>query len=77
MADITSEINSILNILETISLAEQAQNLYPVFQRPIDKHAGIRISGKFRTTDILGSMSYITVNRHSNAAIPHDGYGIA
>jgi hypothetical protein len=54
-------------------------NFQPIFHTQINQHDGIKITGKFRTNDSSdeGRMSYITVNRKGNLAIPWDGFGLA
>ena len=72
-------IYNLLNTLKSIVSPETRNNLSPVFQRPIDQHYGIEITGQFKTNDSSseGKMSYITVRRNKEVAVPFDGYGIA
>lgn len=69
----------ISNALAEIIAPKRRNNLTPVFQVPIDQHVGIEITGQFKTSDSTteGRMSYITVRRHEEVAIPFDGYGIS
>lgn len=72
--------NRIIDIVGQIRGEINYPIAYPVFQRAIDAHKGIRITGTFKTTfDGNGPcpMSYITVKRRENAAIVADGLGLA
>lgn len=61
-----------LERLNTIADPQEFNNASPVFQRPLDKHQGIQVTGSFRTTDNTeeGQMSYVTVNRNTDIAVP-------
>ena len=82
-----SMAQSMLESLQSITNTETAYNFSPIFHRQINQHDGIKITGRFSTTDNTdistseapneGRMSYITVNRHTDAALPWDGFGIA
>jgi hypothetical protein len=73
------QLKSIANELSGLVSVESLNNLSPVFQTPIDQHVGIQIEGEFKTNDSSdeGKMSYITIKRSRNIAVPFDGYGIA
>lgn len=78
-SDFSSVIKKTLEDLNTIVAPETRNNLSPVFQRPMDQHYGIEITGQFKTNDSSseGKMSYITVKRNRDIAVPFDGYGVA
>jgi hypothetical protein len=73
------QLKKIVRDLTDIVSVENRNNLSPVFQIPIDQHVGIQIEGEFKTNDSTaeGKMSYITVRRSPDIAVPFDGYGLA
>lgn len=75
----STEIKQIASELTGIVSVESRNNLSPVFTSPIDQHVGIQIEGQFKTNDSSdeGKMSYITVRRSPDIAVPFDGYGLA
>jgi len=54
-------------------------NTAPIFHKQIDQHLGVQIDCIMNTTDNTenGEMCYITLLRHSEVFLPHDGYGLA
>ncbi|MBC8548170.1 MAG: hypothetical protein H8D23_00830 [Candidatus Brocadiales bacterium] len=72
----SAQVQGIVDSIASV-MAEQ-NNMSPVFTTPIDQHTGIQIEGQFKTNDSTdeGKMSYITVRRSENIAVPFDGYGI-
>lgn len=72
------KIKRVVDSLVGLVAKETQNNLSPVFSTPIDQHAGIQIEGSFKTNDASteGKMSYITVRRSADIAVPFDGYGI-
>lgn len=75
----TDSYEGLVNKLEDAKIEAETNNYSPVFQRPIDQHVGIEITGSFKTNDATddGQMSYITVKRHPEAGLAWDGYGVA
>ena len=72
-------IDAALYELNSITSAENFNNLAPIFHKQIDQHLGIEISLVMNTTDNTedGQVSYITVLRNSEVFLPQDGYGLA
>ncbi len=73
------QVQNALSFLRSQIAPEENFNFQPIFHTQINQHDGIKITGKFKTNDSSdeGRMSFITVNRSGNLAIPWDGFGIA
>tara|TARA_Y100000593_G_C4321778_1_gene344199 strand:+ start:4036 stop:4497 length:462 start_codon:yes stop_codon:yes gene_type:complete len=73
------QVQNALTFLRAQIAPEENFNFQPIFHTQINQHDGIKITGKFKTNDSSeeGRMSFITVNRTGNLAIPWDGFGIA
>ena len=72
-------LNDIRAIFENLVSREVAYNFSPVLHRYMGLHTGIKLTGKFKTSDPSddGNMCYSTFWRSENYAIPHDGVGMA
>ena len=67
-------LQNMVDDLNNLLLDENIMNtsFSPVFHKKINQHEGIRITGRFHTTDTseYGRMSYITVNRSATVPVP-------
>ncbi len=70
-------VQDIVNEIRTLIYG--ATSYRPIFQRPIDRKKGIKITGTFYTnsTKDPSPFSYITVGRQNDKAVVHDGIGLA
>ena len=72
-------LKDIRSIFENLISVGVAYNFSPVLHRYMGLHTGIKLTGKFKTSDPSddGNMCYTTFWRSENFAIPHDGVGMA
>jgi hypothetical protein len=70
---IQSVVSNINAMLETPA----AENYSPILHTPLTVHAGISVTGNFKTTDTNGKLSYVTVLRQGNSVSAADGLGFA
>tara|TARA_Y100000310_G_C20250387_1_gene608821 strand:- start:120 stop:392 length:273 start_codon:yes stop_codon:yes gene_type:complete len=72
--DIIAVLQGMIDDLNALLLDENIMNtsFSPIFHKQINQHEGIRITGRFHTTDTsdFGRMSYITVNRSATVPVP-------
>lgn len=82
VTDENVNLNELQGLVDEIQKRKRPQNfnsVSPVFQRQLSKHQGIQIEGTFWTDDSSenGKISYVTVNRNQDIAVPWDGIGFA
>ena len=66
-------------IFENLISVNVAYNFSPVLHRYMGLQTGVKLTGKFKTSDPSddGNMCYSTFWRSENFASPHDGVGMA
>lgn len=71
-------LNDIRAIFEDLVSTTTAYNYSPILHRYMGLHTGIKLTGKFKTSDPSenGNMCYTTFWRSENVAVPHDGVGM-
>jgi len=65
--------------LAEYAIVEKNLNYYPIISRPLAKHSGVTITGRFQTDDSStdGKLSYVTILRDGESIDPTNGYGFA
>ena len=72
-------LSDVRAIFENLVSVNVAYNFSPVLHRYMGLQTGVKLTGKFKTSDPSddGNMCYSTFWRSENFAIPHDGVGMA
>ncbi len=70
-------IQGIISNINALTETPAAQNYSPILHTPLSVHAGITITGNFKTTDTLGKLSYVTVLRQGDTVAAFDGVGFS